>query len=122
MAIDTKRLAGIATLTVDGKNYLLRGELTYSVSNVMRETIVGQDRVHGYSEKPHSGFVSATLSDSAGLSVADFNAMSNVTVVAELANGKTVVGRNMWSIDAQEVDTAEGKISIRWEGESVEEA
>ncbi|MFZ6690229.1 phage tail tube protein [Undibacterium sp. SXout20W] len=122
MADTTNRLAGIAYLSVDGQTYMLAGDLTYSPSKVTRETIVGQDRVHGYSEKPHPGSISGTIRDAGGLSVAAFNAMTNVTVTCELANGKTVVGRNMWTADAQEVKTAEGTFEVKWEGFSVEEA
>jgi hypothetical protein len=121
MAIDNKRLAGIAYLSVDGVTHMLAGELAYNVSSVSRETLTGQDRVHGYSEKPHAGFISATLRDSSGLTVADFNAMTNVSVTCELANGKLVVGRNMWTVEAQEVNTMEGTFSVRWDGMSVEE-
>ena len=77
--------------------------------------------VHGYSEKPIAGFISATVRDSAGLSVADLSAMKNVTVTCELANGKVVTGRNMWTVEAQEVKTGDATIQVRWEGISVEE-
>ena len=122
MAIDSKRLAGVAYLSVDGKAYMLAGELSYGVSTVTRETKTGQDRVHGYSEMPVPGFIAGTLRDSGGLKVADIGAMTNVSVVAELANGKTIVGRNMWVVEAQEVNSMEGTFSVRFEGESVEEA
>ena len=121
MADTTNRLAGIAYLSVDGQTYMLAGDLGYSVSKVARETVTGQDGVHGYSEKPHAGYVSATIRDAGGLSVASFNAMTNVTVTCELANGKTIVGRNMWTTEAQEVKTAEGTFEVKWEGFSVEE-
>lgn len=122
MADTTNRLAGVAYLSVDGKNYMLAGDFGYSVSKVSRETLIGQDRVHGYSEKPHAGMMSGTIRDAGGLSVASFNAMTNVTVTAELANGKTIIGSNMWTIEAQEVKTAEGTFEVKWEGFSVEEA
>jgi hypothetical protein len=122
MADSTNRLAGIAYLSVDGKSYMLAGDLSYKVSSVSRETLVGQDRVHGYSEKPVAGFIAGTIRDSGGLTVADINAMSNVTVVCELANGKTIIGRNMWTVEDQEANTTEGTIPVRWEGFSVEEA
>lgn len=122
MADNPNRLAGIATVTVDGQNYMLSGDLTYQVSTVKRETLVGQDRVHGYSETPSAGFISGTFRDAGNLTVADFNAMSNATVVVELANGKTIVGRNMWTVETQEVKTAEGTFEVRWEGFSVQEA
>lgn len=122
MADTTNRLAGTAYLSVDGTNYMLAGDFGYSASKVKRETLTGQDRVHGYSEKPTAGLMSATLRDAGGLSVAAFNAMTNVTVTAELANGKTIIGRNMWTVDAQEVKTAEGTFEVKWEGFEVEEA
>ncbi|MDB5822172.1 MAG: phage tail protein [Herminiimonas sp.] len=122
MADTQNRLAGVAYVTVDGQSYMLVGDLTYSVSKISRETLVGQDRVHGYSEKPHAGFISGTFRDAGGLSVAAFNAMTNVSVVAELANGKTIIGRNMWTTDAQEIKTAEGSFDVKWESPSVEEA
>jgi len=122
MAIDSKRLAGTAYLSVDGASYMLTGDLAYSVSSLTRESLVGQDGVHGYSEKPKVGHIVATVRDSSGLSVADINAMTNVTVTLELANGKTVIGRNMWTVEDQEVKTMEGSFEVRWEGASVEEA
>jgi len=122
MADTTNRLAGIAYLSVDGKQYMLAGDFAYSPSKVSRETLVGQDTVHGYSEKPHQGMMSGTLRDAGGLTVADLNAMTNVTVTAELANGKTIVGRNMWTVEVQEVKTADATIDVKWEGFEVEEA
>lgn len=121
MAINPNRLAGQVFLAADGQNFMLSGDAAYSVSSVTRETLTGQDRVHGYSEKPVAGYITATLRDSGGLSVADLNAMSNVTVTLQLANGKTIVGRNMWTVEAQEVKTTDGTIDVRWEGPSVEE-
>lgn len=122
MADTTNRLAGTAFISVDGQNYMLAGDLAYSVSKVARDTITGQDTVHGYSEKPKAGTITATLRDAGNLSVASFNAMTNSTVTLELANGKTIVGRNMWTVEAQEVKTAEGTFEVKWEGPTVEEA
>lgn len=122
MAIQQQRLAGIAQLFVDGNSYLLEGDLTYNVSKVKRETLTGQDDVHGWAEKPHAPFISCNLRDSGSLTVADLNGMTGVTVVAQLANGKTIVGSGMWTIDAQDVSTEDAKISVRWEGGSVQEA
>jgi hypothetical protein len=122
MATNPSRLAGIAYISADGVNFMLQGDLAYQVSKVSRESLVGQDAPHGYSEKPVVGHISGVLRDSGSLSLAAINAMTNVTVVAELANGKTIIGRNMWTVDVQEVKTAEGTFDIKWESASVEEA
>lgn len=122
MSDTTNRLAGIAFVAVDGQNHMLQGEAAYGVSTVTRTTLVGQDAVHGYSEVPHPGFISMTLRDAGGLTVADFNVMTNVTVTLELANGKTIVGRNMWTVEQQEVNTQEATFAVRFESFLVEEA
>lgn len=116
MAANTNRVAGIANISVDGVTYLLSGELTYSPADVERKSLIGQDQVHGYSEMPRAPFISGTLRDSNGLTVKDFNTMSDATIHLELANGKNVTGRNMWTVDAQEVKTQEGTFEVRFEG------
>jgi len=114
-------LAGTASVVANGVNYMLVGDLSYDPSTVKRETKSGQDGVHGFSEMPKPGKITGTFRDSGSLTVADFNAMTNATVVLSLANGKTVIGRNMWTIDAQEVKTAEGTVEVSWEGPIVTE-
>jgi hypothetical protein len=121
MANTANRLAGTAFLSVDGVSYMLAGDFEYSPSTVSRETLVGMDAVHGYSEKPISGHINATLRDAGGLSVASLNAMTNVAVVAQLANGKTIVGRNMWTVESQTSKVADATIEVKWEGLAVSE-
>ena len=116
MAANPNLLAGIAYITVDGTQYQLVGELAYSPGVYKRESLSGQDAVHGYSEMPTPPYISGTLRDGGNLTVADFNAMTNVTVQLELANGKNVVGRNMWTVEVQEVKTQEGTFEVRFEG------
>ncbi|WP_233854188.1 phage tail tube protein [Paraburkholderia sp. HD33-4] len=116
MADNTNRLAGIAYVSVDGQSYMLAGELSYSPGVVERESLIGQDQVHGYGEKPRAPFISGSFRDAGTLTVADFNSMTNVTVTCELANGKTVVGRNMWTVEAQEVKTPDATFEAKWEG------
>lgn len=122
MADNPNLLAGIASLSIDGVNYLIAGDAKYQVSSRKRETLTGQDAVHGYSETPRAGKISMSLRDRGDLSVAAVAAITNSTIVLELANGKTIVGRGMWSVEDQEVDTAEGKFDAVFEGKSVVEA
>lgn len=121
MAGNPNRLAGTASITVDGTNYLLVGDFEYNPSSVTRETLNGQDGVHGFSEKKRPGSISATLRDAGNLTVADLNAMDNVTVVAQLANGKTIIGRNMWTIEDQTVKSTDATLEVKWEGPQVSE-
>lgn len=114
-------IAGSAQVTVDGETYQLEGSLKYSPSKVKREAMIGKDGFHGWKETPVTGWISMSLRDAGNLTVAAFNAMRNSTVVAQLANGKTIVGRNMGTTDAQEVDTEDAKFEVKFEGPQVSE-
>lgn len=121
MAINSNALAGKAYVSVDGQTLMAAGAFEYSPSKVTRETLTGQDAVHGYSEKPIAGHISGTIRDSGDLSVASLNNMTDVTVVLELANGKFVTGRNMWTVESQTSKSEDGTIEVKWEGPSVTE-
>ncbi len=84
-----------------------------------RSTLTGIDSVHGYKEKLRAPFISYQARDSSSTSIARINNSTDVTVVVELANGKTVIGENMWSVNTQDVDSEEAVFDVRWEGGSV---
>lgn len=121
MAVNPQRIAGTAYLSVDGISYMLAGSFAYSPSKFSRETMIGMDGIHGFSEKPNAGHVSATLRDAGGLSLAALNQMANVTVICTLANGKTVVARNAWTVETQEAKAEDATVEVRWESADVSE-
>ena len=114
-------LAGSSSVSIDGTSYQLEGSLKYSPSSVKRETLIGPDGVHGFKETPIAGSMSFSLRDAGSLTVADFNGMRDVLVVAVLANGKTVIGNNVWTVESQEVDTTDAKFDVRFEGNVTEQ-
>ena len=116
-----ERLAGITGLTVDGNAYMVVSDVTWSPSSVRRETLVGLDTVHGYSEVPIQGYIEATLRDSGDNSVKAFNQQVCVEVQVTLANGKLVGGASLWTVNVQEVRAAEGTFVVRWEGVDISE-
>lgn len=116
-----KAIAGTAFLTIDGVTYLLRGDFEYDPSTVERETVSGMDGVHGFTEKPTHGMIKGKITDYGDFPVSLLNNMRNVTVTAELVNGKVIVGRNMWSVGRQSANATEGSIDVEFQGESVQE-
>lgn len=117
----TNRLAGTAYVTVDGVSVMVVGQFKYRPSKVERSTLTGMDSVHGYKEKPIPGYISCQLRDSGGTTVLNLNEQTNVNVVAELANGKTIIGRGLWTTGAQEVESEDATFDVRWEGADVTE-
>lgn len=121
MGDTSNRLAGTAYVTVDGVTVMVAGQFKYSVSKVERTTLTGMDWVHGYKEKPRAPFIAYQARDSGGTSLEGLNDATNVTITVELANGKTIIGENMWSVNTQDVDSEEATFDMRWEGGSVTE-
>ena len=116
MGSSANRLAGTATLTVDGQSYMVAGDFEYNPSIVTRTTMKGMDGVHGYKEEWTTGHIAATLRDNGGLTVADLNAMTDVNISAELANGKTIIGSAMWAVEDQTAKSTDATIEVKWEG------
>jgi hypothetical protein len=119
---DPNRLAGTASVTIDGSSYDISGEGTYRPSVSSRETLLGQNGVHGYKEMPQAGKISWKGRDSGGISIAALNNAVDATVVLVLANGKTIVGRNMWRAgDPIEVNSEDATFEVNFEGPDVTE-
>ena len=116
-----QRIAGLAFLKVDGDQYPFRGNFTVTPSVIERAGIAGQDYIHGYSELPRVPCIEGDVSTTPGLAVEDFDAMTNVTVTAELANGSVYVLREGWCTSAQAINARDGMVRVKWEGISCDE-
>ena len=44
-----------------------------------------------------------------------------MNIVAELANGKTIIGEGLWTVNVQEVESEDAVFDVRWEGREVTE-
>lgn len=115
------RMAGVATIKVNGKQYPLRGNLTVSPSPTERAGIAGQDGVHGFSENPRVPYIECDVSLTPELSIEEVQGITDATVQADLANGKTYVGRNCWCKSALELNTHDGQTRIRFESYDINE-
>jgi len=115
------RIAGIAFLFVDGNQLALRGNFTVSPSAVERTMLAGQDGVHGYQELPRVPYIEGDLSTVPDLNLEDIETQTDVTVVAQLANGKqyNLIGATCKA--AFENNTRDGQFRVRWEGLYCEE-
>lgn len=122
MAANSNRLAGVMSATIDGRAYSVSGEGAYTVSSVKRETLMGQDGFHGYSEMPAPGKMSWKGRDGNAVAIKALNEASDATVVFSLANGKVVVGRNMARVgEPIEVNTEDASFAVDFEGPDVSE-
>lgn len=122
MAGAQRRLAGTAYVSVDGETIALVGDCEWTISDVTRESLLGMDGFHGYAERPAICHMQGTFRDTGDRPATSFRDMINVTVVFELANGKTVIGANMITTEAVVVNSVDATTRVRWEGPEVIEA
>lgn len=108
--------AGIASLTIDGSNFDVVGDLRYNPATVKREMLIGQSGPQGHKVSYVNGFISAKLRDANGLTVRDFQDMTDVTVVGVLVSGKTVSGAGLTQTNELDVDTMEATFDVKFEG------
>jgi hypothetical protein len=111
-----QRIAGIAFLKIDGNQMKLRGNFTVSPSPVERTMLAGQDGIHGYQELPRIPYVEGDLSTDPSFNVTDLFSQVDVTVTAQLANGRQYQLTQATCKDAVEINTRDGQFRVRWEG------
>ncbi len=115
-------LAGTAFVTVDGVSYELVGTLNWSSVTVTREVLKGMDsNFHGYKEVPQQCHIEWVGRDLGNIPLSTYQNMVNSTVTCQLANGKTLNGSNMVTVEAETVDSDNATFKIRFEGASVTE-
>ena len=116
-----RRVGGILFLKVDGELFQAKGEFTYNINPVKRESVVGQDTVHGFKEEPTVIFFEGAITDSDTLDVQGFQAIRDATATLELANGKVIVFRECFYAADGDITTSEGEIQVRFEAIEGEE-
>lgn len=120
MATDPNRIAGTASVTIDGQSFTIVGEGTYRLSAEHRETLKGQSGIEGYSAMPMEGKISWKGRDGSNVDIDALNNATNATVVLTPANGKSIIARNAWrSGDPIEVNTEDGSFSIEFDSPDV---
>src|SRR3954447_12217939 len=111
-----QRFAGTAFVMVDGDQLPLRGNFTVSPSSFERTMIAGQDGVHGFQELPRVPYIDGDISLLPNVNLEDLEAQTDVTVVAQLANGKQYTLAFATCKSALEANSRDGQARVRWEG------
>jgi len=110
-----RRLSGITAASVNGTAISVI-EFAWDPANVENTTVSSLSGVDGYDQKPVAPYISGKFRDTAANSVTSFTGMSNATVVFLLANGKQIVGHNLWYVGRPGVNGADAGFDFRFEG------
>jgi Phage tail tube protein len=116
-----QRFAGIAFLNItdtEGGSFQLplRGNFTVSPSLKERTMIAGQDYVHGFQELPRVPYIEGDISLRPDVDLETLERQVNVTVIAQLANGKQYTLIEATCKSAIEANSRDGQARVRWEG------
>lgn len=115
------RIGGVLNFTIDGTQYAARGNFEVTPSTVKREGVAGQDFVHGYTETPIVPGIKGDLTTTSDLSLETLEGITNSTIQASLANGKTYVLSQAWTTSAFSINTAEGRFAFEAQGVTCDE-
>ena len=115
------RVGGTITFRRNGISYLAKGSFEYNLGRPMRETVTGQDEVHGFTEKPQPATVKGMITDDGTLDIDLLCRGEGELITLELANGKTVMLEEAWSQTEGAVKTETGEIEINFVARKGEE-
>lgn len=116
----TRRIAGMISLSVDGVIQNCEGDFEYNLGTPIRETLVGSDRVHGFSEKPQASFIKGNLRRMAGFDMKNFQNKDGVDAQLKLATGETFVFINGWVAGEGTVNTGAATFPFEFYASSAE--
>ncbi len=119
----SQRRGGIIFLKVDGEQWPAKGNFSYGLGKFQREAILESSGVGGYKESSTVPFIEGEITDRPEISLDAIAAITDATVILELANDKVIALRNAWSVNSDGLtgETDEGNIKVRFEGLSAEE-
>lgn len=82
------RIAGVCYIKVDGTQLEVKGGVEIPFSNVNRETVMGLAGVAGYKETAQRPYLKLTAVFTRDFPIQQLAEGTNMTITAELANGK----------------------------------
>lgn len=110
-----RRLAGITAFTVNGTAISVI-EFAWDPADVENSTMTSLSGVDGFDQKPVAPYISGKFRDTSGVNVTGFTRLTNATVAVLLANGKQIVGHNVWYVGRPNVNGADAGFDFRFEG------
>lgn len=110
------RIAGTCYVSVDGDQLELAGKCTASLDSSEKEGLSGLSGVAGYKEMPRVPFIDIEAFVPKGFPMAKIRDRDDLVITVNLANGMNGVLSESWLAGALEVDGAEGKVNIKFEG------
>jgi len=111
-------IAGVCYVKVDGEQLLLKGSLSCTVSDEAREPVMANGRVVGYKTTPQAPTISGSFVINSKFPMEKLKNGTDMTVIAELANGRTFTLGGAFITDAIQVGGDDSDTTLTFVGES----
>lgn len=111
-----KRIAGVCYVKVDGGQISVAGNVTVSIMATEKEGLSGLSGVAGFKETPRVPSIEVEAHHVPEFDMASLEAMTDGTITAELANGKTAVLSGAWLAGTVDFSASDGTGTLKFEG------
>jgi hypothetical protein len=110
------RVAGIVYVKCDGQQFEVKGSVEAPIMATMRENVMSLSGLAGYKETAQRQFIKLTAIFTKDFPIALFRSSTNMTIVAEMANGRayTLAGAFMEGEITAKGD--DGEVDVEFSG------
>lgn len=113
-----RRVAGVCYIKVDGAQLEVSGNVEAPLSNVTRETVMALAGVAGFKETATKPYLKIEAIFTPDFPIATITQGTNMTITAELANGKVYTLTGAWLEGENAAKGDEGKTDLEFAGTS----
>lgn len=115
----TNRVTGRVFISVNGLRLRSKEGAKLMLGGAEREAVVGDDSIHGYTEKLTVPGIECTISHMADTELKALADLTDASVQFETDTGPIYVLRNAWL--AKPIEMTKGEVSLSFNGLSAEE-
>lgn len=110
------RVAGTCYFKVDGEQLELKGSLECPITDKMLETVSGLTGVAGYKETHRIPFIKGAFIFTPNFPLEKLNTARDLTITAELANGKVYTLSGAFLIGEPAAKGDDGEVDLEFNG------
>jgi hypothetical protein len=104
------QVTGRVFITISGKRVSSKEGAKLMMGGFVRETVMADAGVMGFSEKPIAPGVECTIAHTADVSLAEFQAMTAASISFDTDTGRSYVLSGAWCANGMELEKGEVKL------------
>lgn len=112
----SKRIAGVCYIKVDGEQLEVKGSIECPLADNVKETQMGANGPAGYSEVAQRPYIKGSFFFLNNFPIEKLSTGVDMTITAELANGKTYVLSQAWKEGEAAISNDDGTVELEFSG------